>query len=166
MKSNFVSAPFVDYNLPGLPAGASAKAGGGRGIRSRGHKDLPTPARGGKPPGAFASLRSPHEGGTPPSEPPVRIPPSFFLQIGVEVLLHSLLIRAAEVMAERVGFEPTDPFGSTVFETARFGHSRTSPHVYFSWNLRYWLAVVAEKNSAILSRTHLQELRFERAPGD
>ena len=88
------------------------------------------------------------------------------MQIGMEVLLHSLLLRAVEVMAERVGFEPTDPFGSTVFETARFGHSRTSPRVYFSWNSRYWLAVVAEKNFAILCCTHPQELRIERAPGD
>ena len=31
------------------------------------------------------------------------------------------------VVAERVGFEPTLPCGTTVFETARFGHSRTSP---------------------------------------
>jgi hypothetical protein len=30
-------------------------------------------------------------------------------------------------MAERVGFEPTDPCGSTVFKTAAFGHSATSP---------------------------------------
>ena len=34
-----------------------------------------------------------------------------------------------EGMAERVGFEPTDRCRSTVFETARFGHSRTSPYV-------------------------------------
>ena len=32
-------------------------------------------------------------------------------------------------MAERVGFEPTDRCRSTVFETARFGHSRTSPYI-------------------------------------
>ena len=32
-------------------------------------------------------------------------------------------------MAERVGFEPTDRCRSTVFETARFGHSRTSPRL-------------------------------------
>ena len=29
--------------------------------------------------------------------------------------------------AERVGFEPTEPCSSTVFETVRFGRSRTSP---------------------------------------
>ena len=28
---------------------------------------------------------------------------------------------------ERVGFEPTVPGGTTVFETVRFNHSRTSP---------------------------------------
>lgn len=32
------------------------------------------------------------------------------------------------LLAERVGFEPTVPFiGTTVFETVRFNHSRTSP---------------------------------------
>ncbi len=30
-------------------------------------------------------------------------------------------------MAEGVGFEPTEPFGSTVFKTAAFGHSATLP---------------------------------------
>ena len=40
---------------------------------------------------------------------------------------HPFLFFQRLIMAERVGFEPTDPFGSTVFETARFGHSRTSP---------------------------------------
>ena len=30
-------------------------------------------------------------------------------------------------MAERVGFEPTEPRGSTVFKTAAFDHSATSP---------------------------------------
>ncbi len=35
-------------------------------------------------------------------------------------------------MAERVGFEPTVPYGTTVFETARFGRSRTSPHQKFN----------------------------------
>ena len=33
----------------------------------------------------------------------------------------------AEHMAERVGFEPTDGRPSTVFKTAAFGHSATSP---------------------------------------
>ena len=31
-------------------------------------------------------------------------------------------------MAEREGFEPPEPFGSTVFKTAAFDHSATSPH--------------------------------------
>jgi hypothetical protein len=30
-------------------------------------------------------------------------------------------------MAERVGFEPTEPCGSTVFKTAALDHSATSP---------------------------------------
>ena len=36
------------------------------------------------------------------------------------------------IMAERVGFEPTDPRGSTVFKTAAFGRSATSPVCGFS----------------------------------
>ena len=31
------------------------------------------------------------------------------------------------VLAEEVGFEPTIPFGMTVFKTARFSHSRIPP---------------------------------------
>ena len=34
---------------------------------------------------------------------------------------------AGDWLAERVGFEPTVPFRTTVFETVRIGHSRTSP---------------------------------------
>lgn len=30
-------------------------------------------------------------------------------------------------LAERVGFEPTEPFGSTVFKTAAIDHSATAP---------------------------------------
>jgi hypothetical protein len=32
-------------------------------------------------------------------------------------------------LAERVGFEPTVPCGTTVFETAPIDHSGTSPHL-------------------------------------
>ena len=32
-------------------------------------------------------------------------------------------------MAEKVGFEPTEPCGSTVFKTAAFDHSATSPQL-------------------------------------
>ncbi len=35
--------------------------------------------------------------------------------------------KSLKELAERVGFEPTVPCGTTVFETARIGHSRTSP---------------------------------------
>ena len=35
------------------------------------------------------------------------------------------------INTERVGFEPTVPGGTTVFETVRFNHSRTSPVTVF-----------------------------------
>jgi hypothetical protein len=39
-------------------------------------------------------------------------------------------------VAEREGFEPPDPFGSTVFKTAAFDHSATSPARAFSRRLK------------------------------
>lgn len=33
-------------------------------------------------------------------------------------------------LAEAVGFEPTEPLGSTVFKTAAFDHSATPPHAW------------------------------------
>ena len=36
------------------------------------------------------------------------------------------------VLTEKVGFEPTEPLGSTVFKTASFNHSDTSPYCYLS----------------------------------
>ncbi len=38
-----------------------------------------------------------------------------------------------EVMAEGVGFEPTEPFGSTVFKTAAIGHSAIPPSAQQRW---------------------------------
>ena len=38
-----------------------------------------------------------------------------------------LAVISCEWVAERGGFEPPDPCGSTVFKTAAFGHSATSP---------------------------------------
>lgn len=35
-------------------------------------------------------------------------------------------------MAESEGFEPPDPFGSTVFKTAAFGRSATSPRCHLA----------------------------------
>ena len=37
--------------------------------------------------------------------------------------------RVAEISPEKVGFEPTEPLGSTVFKTASFNHSDTSPRI-------------------------------------
>ena len=46
---------------------------------------------------------------------------------------------AVDCVAERVGFEPTVPFRTTVFETVRIGHSRTSPTDLFLG--RNWLSL-------------------------
>ena len=35
------------------------------------------------------------------------------------------------LLAEAVGFEPTEPCGSTVFKTAAFNHSATPPHAVY-----------------------------------
>ena len=37
------------------------------------------------------------------------------------------------LMAEREGFEPPDPCGSTVFKTAAIDHSATSPMPKYIW---------------------------------
>jgi hypothetical protein len=37
------------------------------------------------------------------------------------------MLQMSVYMAEKVGFEPTEPYGSTVFKTAAFDHSATSP---------------------------------------
>ena len=62
---------------------ASRSLGEGRegGIRSRRRLRTACSRWGARPPRASVTLRSPHEGGTPPSQPPVQIPPSF-LQVG------------------------------------------------------------------------------------
>ena len=39
-------------------------------------------------------------------------------------------------MAESEGFEPPDPFGSTVFKTAAFDHSASSPDVILDYCVR------------------------------
>ena len=43
---------------------------------------------------------------------------------------------AVLVLAEAVGFEPTVPFGTTVFKTAAFNHSATPPHTAYKDNTR------------------------------
>ena len=37
-------------------------------------------------------------------------------------------ITKIELMAEDTGFEPAEPFGSTVFKTAAFDHSANPPY--------------------------------------
>ena len=60
------------------------------------------PARG-PTPRAFAPLRSPREGGTPPSQPPVQIPPCLEAIIASRI---ACCFAKGLGMAERAGFEP------------------------------------------------------------
>ncbi len=57
-----------------------------------------------------------------------------------------------KIVAEREGFEPPDPFESTVFKTAAFDHSATSPH-----NMRLdsgwgWVAWKAKFSTLVVAR--------------
>ncbi len=51
------------------------------------------------------------------------------LRIGLIASLSKGIVREVieALVAEREGFEPPEPFGSTVFKTAAFDHSATSP---------------------------------------
>ena len=105
------------------------------GIRSRGAAPLPL---GGLPPRASASLRSPREGGTPPSEPPVRTPPSS--SASTWGLGSTPSIAAFDVMAERVGFEPTVPLPAHVLsrhaDSATLAPLRATKHAILTWGFR------------------------------
>ncbi len=46
--------------------------------------------------------------------------------------LSHLSKKMAPKQTEKVGFEPTEPLGSTVFKTASFDHSDTSPNRFFT----------------------------------
>jgi hypothetical protein len=46
--------------------------------------------------------------------------------------------RRKRKMAERVGFEPTEPCGSPVFKTGAIDHSTTSPDAGFA---RKWIVI-------------------------
>jgi hypothetical protein len=57
---------------------------------------------------------------------------------------------AAKKMAEGVGFEPTEPYGSTVFKTAPFNHSGSPPlrqHLTRFWETRGRVSVAEERRS-------------------
>ena len=42
-------------------------------------------------------------------------------------------------MADRVGFEPTVPFGTSVFKTDAIDHSTTYPVVFMEYHVLKWL---------------------------
>ena len=89
---------------------------------------------------------------------PIRIPPSYWAIGGV--LGSTRSCTPVGVVAERVGFEPTVPCGTTVFETARIGHSRTSPIGFqpFIGPGSILVGEVLEKTTGGLHRRPLQEL--------
>ena len=60
-------------------------------------------------------------------------------------------------MAEREGFEPPEPFGSTVFKTAAFGHSATSPMMQLqatSYKLQFLVSIDATRLAPPLYSAH------------
>ena len=67
-------------------------------------KQLSALPLGGQPPRAPASLRSPREGGTPPSNP--RANPALLNVRGVTKFERELSCQVLKSMAERAGFEP------------------------------------------------------------
>ena len=82
------------------------------------------------PPRASATLRSPHEGGIPPSEPPVQVP---LLSI-VVVLAYGNRIDAAvgKVLVPKAGLEPAWGNPHTPLKRAclPFHHFGTRAHDY------------------------------------
>ena len=52
--------------------------------------------------------------------------------------------RALEVLAEAVGFEPTVPFGTTVFKTAPINRSGTPPFSCLDVSLFYYIKIFCQ----------------------
>ena len=77
-------------------------------------------------------------------------------------------------MAESEGFEPPDPFGSTVFKTAAFDHSASSPDYCSNFNIIEYLDSIMKWRHPPLCHIHpcMRPLRGQRcalskiAPGD
>ena len=80
---------------------------GGEGVGRNAAQAPPAPSLDAFPPQRFESYF--HPGCAPPRR---EEPPS---------------LGARTILAEEVGFEPTEPCGSTVFKTAAFNHSATPP---------------------------------------
>ena len=122
---------------PGLP-GASKPGGGSRirGLASR-PRTPPSQARSGE------FLRTPRRGvlltrvpalgerAAPARAPRWGIDSPLGYRSSVRILLSEMKsargLRARVYLAEEVGFEPTEPCGSTVFKTAAFNHSAIPP---------------------------------------
>ena len=98
----------------GQPAEALAKAGGEGGIQSRPNVGSFVLPPGGQPPRASASLRLPHEGGKPPSIPPVRIFPSILsrTKAGGEggIRTHGTVASTRALQARRFDRSRTSPY--------------------------------------------------------
>ena len=90
-----------------------------------------TPIRG-QPPRAFAWLRSPHEGEISPSKPLFKSHPLSYTAL--RKFSAPLLINGLTMLWRR-GWDlnPRSLVRTTVFETVRIGHSRTSPYMYVMW---------------------------------
>jgi hypothetical protein len=73
-------------------------------------------------------------------------------------------------MAERQGFEPWEPRGSTVFKTAAFDHSATSPetlYVYVNFILKLFiLSCLKRRFLPLFSPQATIYVRFNFKPPD
>ncbi len=109
-------------NQKELPAGSSNVHGGG----SR----IPVPLRGPDPSLAGSVGRNAAQAPPAPSLdafPPHRFESYFLVPLRGPRTKKSSQLGAHAFLAEEVGFEPTEPCGSTVFKTAAFNHSAIPP---------------------------------------
>ena len=139
-------APWVRPWLRSLSSCSCLYGGEGGNSKSRGDR-LPRSRQGAMPPRAFASLRSPHEGGSPPSEPPVRIPPARYGGEG--------------------GIRTHGAVASTrAFQARRFGHSRTSPHCRDYGKVCHFSMGPSEQQDNPLGSTDLVDANIASVPQD
>ncbi len=66
-----------------------------------------------------------------------------------------------DLVAEREGFEPPEPFGSTVFKTAAFDHSAISPGATKVEFFLFPKNISLKKNTEMLKKKAIQGCFFK-----